>query len=355
MMTQTPTHRQSDLLRESYNYQLPEELIAQRPIPGRSHSRLLVYRQKTDDIIHTTFDQIATYLPQKAIIAINQSRVYPCRLKVEKSTGGKGEIFILAPKLDDHGHFPALIRTSGRKKIEDQFGLTKDQPLFEIVELNEDGTFTLKYLGQDFKNLITEAGKIPIPPYIRKGESDQQDLEDYQTVFAKEQGSVAAPTAGLHFTSELMEQLKNQGHDFAPVTLHVGLGTFLPVKSDSLLDHKMHTENYKIESSSLELLNSGRDIIAVGTTSLRCLESSYLDGKISPKNNEWNATNIFLHPGKEVHSIKGLLTNFHLPESTLIMLVSALLGREKTLELYRNAVEEKYRFFSYGDAMLILL
>lgn len=355
MMTQTQTQHQNDLLRESYNYQLPQELIAQRPIAGRSHSRLLVYQQKSNEIIHATFDQIGQYLPKKSALAINQSRVYPCRLKVEKSTGGKGEIFILAPRLDDQGLFPALIKTSGRKKRGDLFGLTKDEPLFEIVALNDDGTFTLKYLGQDFENVINEAGKIPIPPYIRKGESDLQDLEDYQTVFATEEGSVAAPTAGLHFTPELMNQLRAQGHDFAPVTLHVGLGTFLPVKSESLLDHKMHTENYKIETSSLELLNSGREIIAVGTTSLRCLESAYLNGKISPQNKEWNATNIFLHPGKEIHSIKGLLTNFHLPESTLIMLVSALLGREKTLELYRIAVEEKYRFFSYGDAMLILL
>jgi len=355
MMTQTETHRHPDLLRESYNYQLPEELIAQRPIPGRSQSRLLVYRQSSNEVIHTTFNKIGDFLPNKSVITINQSRVYPCRLAVEKSSGGKGEIFILAPELDADGNFPALIRTSGKKKVSDRFGLKCDQPLFEIVRINDDGTFTLKHLGSDFSSLIVEAGKIPIPPYIRKGESDQKDLEDYQTVFAKEVGSVAAPTAGLHFTPELISDLKQHGHDFAPVTLHVGLGTFLPVKSNSLLEHKMHSENYKIEKESLELLNSGRDLVAVGTTSLRCLESSFRAGKIDAKDGEWNTTDIFLHPGKEVHSIKGLITNFHLPESTLIMLVSALLGREKTLELYRIAVEEKYRFFSYGDAMLILL
>ncbi|PIP96672.1 MAG: tRNA preQ1(34) S-adenosylmethionine ribosyltransferase-isomerase QueA [Bdellovibrio sp. CG12_big_fil_rev_8_21_14_0_65_39_13] len=354
MMTQSETTRHTDLLRESYNYQLPEELIAQRPIPGRSQSRLLVYRQSSNEVIHTTFNKIGDFLPENSVIAINQSRVYPCRLAVEKSTGGKGEIFILAPELDVEGNFPALIRTSGKKKVSDLFGLRSDQPLFEIVKLNEEGTFTLKYLGSDFSTLIIEAGKIPIPPYIRKGESDQQDLEDYQTVFAKEDGSVAAPTAGLHFTPDLMNELKQSGHDFAPVTLHVGLGTFLPVKSDSLLEHKMHSENYKIEQESLKLLNAGRRIIAVGTTSLRCLESSYCEGSVQVNAGEWNSTDIFLHPGKEVHSIKGLITNFHLPESTLIMLVSAILGREKTLELYQIAVEEKYRFFSYGDAMFIL-
>lgn len=354
MMSQSRNVGQMDLLTSSYHYELPQELIAQRPLKERSRSRLLVYLQNEDRIVHTTFDQIAQFLPEQSILAINQSKVFPCRLLAKKSTGGKAEIFVLSPTLDSQESFTALIKTSGKKHIGDIFIDQTSGGEFEITELLVDGTFRLKVIKGDFEYILNESAKIPIPPYIRDGESDEEDKNDYQTVFAKINGSVAAPTAGLHFTNQLMEQLNADGHQFAPVTLHVGLGTFRPVKSEKITDHHMHEEKFIIEDDSLKLLNEKRPVIAVGTTSLRTLESSFDPELKCFTGNQWRETSIFLYPGKPVHSIRGLITNFHLPESTLLMLVSALLGREKTLELYRMAVAEKYRFFSYGDAMLIL-
>ncbi|GAB4409819.1 MAG: tRNA preQ1(34) S-adenosylmethionine ribosyltransferase-isomerase QueA [Bacteriovoracaceae bacterium] len=315
---------------------------------------MLIYRQSQDEVIHSHFDQIGQFLPESSVLAINQSKVFPCRLLVKKSTGGKGEIFVLTPTLDQYHSFVGLIKTSGKKRIGDVFLDQNSEGQFKITELLVDGTFKIQLLKGDFDKILHESAKIPIPPYIRDGESDEADKVDYQTVFAKVEGSVAAPTAGLHFTPELMDQLKSQGHDFAPVVLHVGLGTFRPVKAERITDHHMHEEKFFIEKSSLDLLNSQRPVIAVGTTSLRTLESSFDPIKKNYRGDKWSETSIFLYPGIPVHSIQGLITNFHLPESTLLMLVSAILGREKTLELYRMAVQEKYRFFSYGDAMLIL-
>lgn len=355
MMTQSDVARQLELLTSSYSYNLPPELIAQRPEKVRSRSRLLVYIQSEDKVVHTHFDQIDQFLPPNSVLAINQSKVFPCRIIAKKSTGGKAEIFVLTPHLDKNLTFVGLIKTTGKKHIGDAFLDQNSDGEFQITELLADGTFRLKVLKGEFEKIISESAKIPIPPYIRDGESDDADREDYQTVFAKVEGSVAAPTAGLHFTETLMSNLEKSGHQFAPVTLHVGLGTFRPVKSEKITDHHMHEEKFFIEEKSLNLLNSKRPIIAVGTTSLRTLESSYDLETQSFKGNQWSETSIFLYPGVPVHSINGLITNFHLPESTLLMLVSALIGRVKTLELYELAVKEKYRFFSYGDAMLILL
>ncbi|MBA2403328.1 MAG: tRNA preQ1(34) S-adenosylmethionine ribosyltransferase-isomerase QueA, partial [Bdellovibrionales bacterium] len=220
-----------------------------------------------------------------------------------------------------------------------------------------DGTFLISFncTHVELIEKLERIGKIPIPPYIRNGESDEQDKKNYQTVYAKETGSVAAPTAGLHFSQELLDKLVVAGHKLASVTLHVGAGTFAPVKAENILEHKMHEEFFSIDETNLKLIQEAKFRVAVGTTSLRTLESSWKEGQVTfdPTAN-WQGTSIFLHPGKQVQSIDALVTNFHLPKSSLLMLVSALIGREKVLELYELAIKEKYRFFSYGDGMLIL-
>jgi S-adenosylmethionine:tRNA ribosyltransferase-isomerase len=345
-----------DLFLQSYNYDLPPELIAQRPVDGvdRHQSRLMVYDAKTETVIHDHFFNLTKYIPAESLIVFNQSKVFPSRLLGNKESGGKAELFFLSHVPNAHGFYPCLLKTRSKKSVGDKFIFPGDL-LVEVAELNNDGTFCVKVkLSKSFENLLSyleHHALIPIPPYIRKGESDEEDKKNYQTVYSKETGSVAAPTAGLHFTNDLLEKLKAHHVDQAFVTLHVGLGTFKPVTVDHLKDHVMHSEEYFIDEVNLAKIRSAKKTFAVGTTSLRVLESSY--GK-EIKSNEHYHTQIFLHPGVEVKSIDGLITNFHLPESTLLMLVSSLIGREKTLELYQLAVKEKYRFFSYGDAMLIL-
>lgn len=345
-----------DLLLKSYHYDLPQELIAQRPIDGinRHHSRLMVYDEAKDEITHDYFYNIQKYLPKESLLVFNQSKVFPSRLIGQKPSGAKAEVFFLAHEANTLGLYPVLIKTRSKKNIGDEF-LFEGNFKVTVKGINDDGTFFVSIdLAGNFTTLLSYLethALIPIPPYIRKGQSDESDKVNYQTVYSKHMGSVAAPTAGLHFTKELLGQLKEQGIDEAYVTLHVGLGTFKSVTVDHLSDHKMHTEEYFVDAQNLDKINRSKNIFAVGTTSLRVLESSY--GKNIVADQMYN-TNIFLHPGVDVKSINGLVTNFHLPESTLIMLVSALVGRVKTLELYKTAVENKYRFFSYGDAMLIL-
>jgi S-adenosylmethionine:tRNA ribosyltransferase-isomerase len=351
-----------DLLVKNYSYELPEELIAQRPASPRDSSKLLVYNQKTGEISHDTFKNIAQYLPEKSCLIHNNSRVFPCRLQAKKSTGGSAEIFLLSLKPNSEGHFPCLIKSSSKKKLEDVYSIlsrTGDSlGEMKLTGKGEDGTFFIKPLrDENLNELVYGEGKVPIPPYIRKGESDEQDLLDYQTLYAgskrEEEGSVAAPTAGLHFTENVFKDLESKNIQRRNVTLHVGLGTFRPVKSETLKEHTMHAENFFVSRDQWEDIIKAPYRIAVGTTSLRVLESLW-KVKDTPVWEEMKETSIFLHPGVEVQSIDALLTNFHLPESTLLMLVSSLIGREKTLELYEIAVKEKYRFFSYGDAMLIL-
>jgi S-adenosylmethionine:tRNA ribosyltransferase-isomerase len=248
-----------------------------------------------------------------------------------------------------------MVRASGKRKVGDTFLF--GELTAKIEHLNGDGTFGVSFnkSHEELLNVLEEIGKIPIPPYIRGGESDELDKKTYQTVYAKETGSVAAPTAGLHFSDELLENLKSQGHKIATVTLHVGAGTFAPVKAQNILEHKMHEEFYSIDQENLGIIQNARFRVAVGTTTLRTLESSWQDDNIKFDNpGSLKSTSIFLHPGKKVHSIDAMVTNFHLPGSSLIMLVSALIGREKTLEIYKIAIEKKYRFFSYGDGMLII-
>jgi S-adenosylmethionine:tRNA ribosyltransferase-isomerase len=344
-----------DLNLESYDYELDKSFIADRPIAGRHHSKLLVYNATSGEVVHTNFLELDKFLPQNSTLVMNQTKVFPCRLLGNKSTGGKIEVFFLS-LVHEAGQYPAMIRARGKKNIGDTFEF--GELVVEISGISGDGSFLVKVncLHSSLLEYLDLHAEIPIPPYIRGGLSDEKDLEDYQTMFAKNLGSVAAPTAGLHFTKEVFEKLDNAKVNKAFVTLHVGAGTFKPVISENILEHKMHSEIYDIDDKNLELLNNGQKIFAVGTTSLRVLESSFENGKIQlpAADKKPYSTDIFIYPGKEVKSISGLLTNFHLPKSSLLMLVSSLVGREKTLELYEIAKQNDYRFFSYGDAMLII-
>lgn len=344
----------TDFELSSYDFDLPPELIADRPVPDRHSSKLLIYDEAKDEIIHSTFRDLPKFLPEHSTLVFNRSRVFPCRLQGKKSSGGEAEVFLLS-LIQVGGLYPAMIRASGKRKVGDTFvvgdlGVTLERVI-------GDGTFLVSTSlpHEELLPVLEKVGKIPIPPYIRGGESDEEDKKTYQTVFAKETGSVAAPTAGLHFSEHLLGELKAHGHELATVTLHVGAGTFAPVKSENILEHKMHEELYTIDQENLQKINRARFRIAVGTTTLRTLESAWQNDQVvfDPKCG-MSATSIFLHPGKEVHSIDSLITNFHLPKSSLLMLVSALIGREKVLKIYREAIEHRYRFFSYGDGMLII-
>ncbi len=351
------THNEEDLKLSSYDYELAETQIAARPIVGRHHSKLMVYQASTDTITHTQFHHLSDFLPANSLLVLNQSRVFPCRLRGTKPSGGKAEIFVLS--LVAHaGAYPCLLRTTSKKKVGDVFHLPFEVQA-KLERTGENGSFYLSFSTSDFTGYLEKCASIPIPPYIRGGESDEQDREDYQTVYAKEKGSVAAPTAGLHFTPEVFSSLHLKNIDQAFVTLHVGPGTFAPVKVENILEHKMHFEEYFVEQDDLAKLQKaktqGQKVFAVGTTTLRVLESSLNEqGQFDLEPSRHYSTDIFLHPGKNVRSIDGLITNFHLPHSTLLMLVSSLLGRKKTLELYEEAKKLDYRFFSYGDAMLII-
>ncbi|WP_127716041.1 tRNA preQ1(34) S-adenosylmethionine ribosyltransferase-isomerase QueA [Halobacteriovorax sp. HLS] len=341
-----------DLRLSNYDFDLPASLIADRPVAGRHHSKMLVYKVKSDEIIHDEFINLSNYLPESSLLVVNQSKVFPCRLIGSKSTGGKCEVFILDIEANEQGLREVLIKTTSKKRLEQTFHF--ENGLVATLKEIRDGRFFVEFNNENLASYLEEHGKIPIPPYIRNGESDAKDVEDYQTVYAKEVGSVAAPTAGLHFTEEVFKSLEDKSISRAQVTLHVGLGTFLPVKVDNLQEHKMHTEKYFIDSKNLDKIKGNREIYAVGTTSLRVLESCHDGSDFNLEADKYYETDIFLHPGVEVNSIKGLVTNFHLPKSTLLMLVSSLIGREKTLELYKEAIAREYRFFSYGDSMLIL-
>tara|TARA_B100000925_G_scaffold129820_1_gene97195 strand:- start:7456 stop:8529 length:1074 start_codon:yes stop_codon:yes gene_type:complete len=351
--------KNTDLLKSSYHYDLPKELIAERPAANRADSRLLYYKKSKNQYSDLDFIDIIDLLPENALLVANRSKVFPCRIFCQKTTGAKAEIFFLEIIKNQDGFYPCLIKSSSKKHTGDEFNA--GQLRLCIKSRSEDGTFGISVDGLEGSSLeefLFEKGNVPIPPYIRGGVSDEDDKKRYQTVFAKETGSVAAPTAGLHFTKEIFEKLTTRGIDQAFVTLHVGLGTFSPVKVDDLSEHHMHSEKYFIDEQNTKVIQEAyatrRPVIAIGTTSLRVLESAYgllSNGEFAAS--EMNETDIFIHPGKQVKSINGLITNFHLPESTLLMLVSALIGREKVLELYESAVASKYRFFSYGDAMFL--
>ncbi|AUN15548.1 tRNA preQ1(34) S-adenosylmethionine ribosyltransferase-isomerase QueA [Paraclostridium sordellii] len=335
-----------------FYFDLPEELIAQTPLEDRSNSRLMVLDKETGDIEHKIFKNIIDYLNPGDCLVLNNTRVIPARLIGEKvDTGGKIEFLLL--KRTDKDIWQALVKPGKRAKVGTKFSFGNGKLIGEVVGLAEEGSRLVKFYYEGiFEEVLDELGNMPLPPYITER---LQERERYQTVYSKHNGSAAAPTAGLHFTEELLEKIKAKGVDIAFVTLHVGLGTFRPVKVDDVLDHEMHSEYYMVEKEAADKINkakkNGNKVICVGTTSCRTVESaSNENGQISEISG-W--TNIFIYPGYKFKVVDRLITNFHLPESTLIMLVSALSSKDAVLNAYCKAVEEKYRFFSFGDAMLI--
>ncbi len=339
------------LLKSSYYYDLPEELIAQTPIEPRDHSRLLVYHGKEKKIEHKHFYNIIDYLKAGDVLVLNNTRVLPARLYGYKDTGAKIEI--LLQKRLDLKRWEVIARPF--KRLNEETKVTFSETLSCTIERKMDyGSCIIEFeFDGVFEHRLSEVGTMPLPPYIHE---KLKDKERYQTVYSKVEGSSAAPTAGLHFTPELLQKIKDKGVEIVEVLLNVGLGTFRPVKEDNILQHEMHSEHIEMTAENADALNKakreGRRIIAVGTTSVRVLESCANEkGQISPQKRD---TNIFIYPGYKFKFVDGLITNFHLPESTLIMLVSAFIGYDDTMEIYKTAVEEKYRFFSFGDSMLLL-
>jgi len=332
-----------DLLVESYDYSLPKDLIATYPVTPRDSAKLLVYDRKTDTITHTIFRNILDFTEDSHFI-FNDTKVLKARIFGKKESGGKVELLLNRPFEDKF-----LVYIRGKVKI--GYKLFFDENLIAIVEaLNEDGSRVVSFYQNaqklDFLSLVeilNKIGHIPLPPYINR-EDEKLDEEEYQTRFAKNYGAVAAPTASLHFTDELLAKIENKHF----LTLHVGAGTFKPVEVENILDHPMHSEFFEIPKETADILDSDEKIVAVGTTSTRTIEYYARSKKL------FGECDLFLHPKNPPIRVNTLLTNFHLPKSTLIMLVSAFIGREKSLELYQEAIKNNYRFYSYGDAMLIL-
>ena len=341
------------LLKSDYYYDLPEELIAQDPLSDRSSSRLMVLNRETGEIEHHHFYEIVNYLHEGDMLVLNNTKVIPARLYGTKvDTGAVIEVLLLK-RLEDSS-FECLVKPGKKARPGCKLSFGDGLLMGEIVDVVEEGNRIIKFTFDGiFEEILDKLGEMPLPPYIH---NKLEDKTRYQTVYAKFDGSAAAPTAGLHFTNELLDELKNKGVDIRFVTLHVGLGTFRPVKEDNLINHHMHTEFCQIDKETADAINeakaAGRRVICVGTTSVRTVESmADRKGHVECGSKD---TDIFIYPGYDFKIPDGLITNFHLPESTLIMLVAALVGRENILNAYKKAVEEKYRFFSFGDAMLII-
>lgn len=336
-----------------FYYDLPEELIAQDPLLKRSDSRLMVLNRENDSIEHKHFGDIKDYIKPGDCLVINDTKVLPARLIGSKEgTGASIEVLLL--KRHDDKTWETLVKPGKKARPGARISFGDGKLIGEVVDVVEEGNRLVRFEYEGiFEEVLDELGQMPLPPYITH---HLEDKNRYQTVYAKHTGSAAAPTAGLHFTDELLEEITNMGVKIARVTLHVGLGTFRPVKVDNILEHHMHSEFYMIDEEAANIINetkaNGGKIISVGTTSTRTLETvAAADGTIKPCSG-W--TEIFIYPGYKFKCVDRLITNFHLPESTLLMLVSALYDREKVLEAYKVAVDERYRFFSFGDAMLIL-
>ncbi|NBG88920.1 tRNA preQ1(34) S-adenosylmethionine ribosyltransferase-isomerase QueA [Isachenkonia alkalipeptolytica] len=337
---------------EEFNFDLPENLIAQSPIEKRDDSRMLTVDRVSGEIEHKRFYEISEMLEKGDTLVLNDTKVIPARLYgKKKATGGKVELLLVAEEKEKTW----LVMARPAKKLKVGTTVIFNEGLLEgtVTEEREEGLrlINFQYTG-DFYAVLDQLGEMPLPPYIGK---TLQNPDRYQTIYSKNLGSVAAPTAGLHFTEEVIEELENKGINIVYITLHVGLGTFKPVEAENILDHKMHAEFYHITSEVAEIINKTRNqgnrVIAVGTTSCRTLESiAGKEGKVEAGNG-W--TDIFIYPGYRFRGIDGLITNFHLPKSTLIMLVSAFAGRENTMNAYKEAIEQKYRFYSFGDAMFI--
>ena len=340
--------------KSDFYYNLPEELIAQTPVTPRDHSRLMVVDRESGAITHRHIYNLCDILQKGDLLVMNDSRVLPARLYGEKVDNGTFIEFLLLEQKGDK-LWEIICRPGKKAKVGTKFSFGGGKLLAEVVEVKPDGNRIVQFsCDGNFYTVLDEIGQMPLPPYITK---KLEDKERYQTVYSRELGSAAAPTAGLHFTKEMLQALREKGVETAFVTLHVGLGTFRPVKEDDVLQHKMHSEHYHLPQETVDKIlqtkqNGGR-VIAVGTTSCRTLEAvaTEHDGKLVAAD---GYTDIFIYPGYQFKVLDGLVTNFHLPESTLIMLVSALLGYEKTMHAYDVAVKERYRFFSFGDAMCIL-
>lgn len=335
-----------------FYYDLPEELIAQDPLLDRSSSRLMHLDKKTGEIQHTDFKHIVNYLNPGDCLVINDTRVIPARLYGSK-VGTDAGIEILLLKRKENNIWETLVKPGKKAKPGTKISFGDGLLIGEVLDIVEEGNRLIQFTYDGiFEEILDQLGEMPLPPYITH---KLQDKERYQTVYAKNEGSAAAPTAGLHFTKELLQQIQDMGVKIAHVTLHVGLGTFRPVKVDDVEKHHMHSEFYVVEEDQAKLINNtkknGGRVISVGTTSCRTLESATDENGILQAKSGW--TEIFIYPGYKFKMIDALITNFHLPESTLLMLVSALAGKEHIMKAYEEAVRERYRFFSFGDAMMI--
>ena len=334
-----------------FYFNLPEEQIAQVPLKDRTSSKLMVLDKVTGETKHQHFYDIIEYLNEGDCLVLNDTRVIPARLFGARPSGGKVEFLLLTRK--EEKRWEVLVKPGKKARIGDEIIFGEGILKAKVEEIIEDGKriVSFEYEGI-FEEVLDRLGEMPLPPYIHE---KLEDKERYQTVYSKHEGSAAAPTAGLHFTTELLEKIKEKGVKIAYVTLHVGLGTFRPVKVDDILEHEMHSEFYEITQENADIINetkkAGGRIISVGTTSTRTVESNADENGMLTARSGW--TNIFIYPGYTFKCIDALITNFHLPESTLIMLVSALAGKEHTLAAYNEAVKEDYRFFSFGDAMFI--
>ena len=339
------------LLKSDYDYELPEELIAQTPAEPRDSSRLLVYDRATGNREHRIIRDIKEYLRPGDVLVVNNTKVLPARLYAYTKNGGKVEVLLL--KRRDLNEWEVLVRPGKKAKVGAELIVSEELSL-TVVDRTDTGERIVRFhFDGVFEDILSRLGSMPLPPYIHE---KLKDKDRYQTVYCKTDGSAAAPTAGLHFTQELLAEIRAMGVEIAEVLLHVGLGTFRPVKEEDLTHHVMHSEFYKVDERAAEIVNAakreGRRVIAVGTTSVRTLETvADEQGMLRPCSGD---TSIFIYPPYRFKCVDALITNFHLPESTLIMLVSAFMGREQCLSVYREAVEERYRFFSFGDAMMIV-
>lgn len=341
-----------------YDYILPEELIAQMPADKRDNSKMLVLDREKQTIEHKHFFDITDLIDNNSILVLNNTKVLPARLYGTKETGGRIEVFLLEEK--DANHWSALIKPSKRIKPETIITVSEELKIKPVKRLEDDGEWLVELIyNGDLFEILHKVGKIPLPPYIERKLSSEElekfDKERYQTVYAKDEGSVAAPTAGLHFTKEILKKLEDKGIEIVYITLNVGLGTFRPVKCENILDHKMHSETFEITKDAADKINKaikeGKKLIAVGTTTVRTLETCYQKfGCIKACHDH---SELFIYPPYEFKVVNNLITNFHLPKSTLLMLVSALAGKDFIFKAYQEAIKNNYRFFSYGDCMYI--
>jgi len=347
----------TNICRSAYSYELPEELIADRPASPRDASRMMVLDRQTATFEHRVFSSLPDLLPADSILVVNNSKVIPARLPGQRVTGGAIEVLLVREK--QPGRWLCKVKNSARIKPGEVLLLCEGALTAELEDKNSDGDCTLRFSeAENLMGILEKVGYAPLPPYIHKVREKEiqrsEDLENYQTVFARDYGAIAAPTAGLHFTASVLEKIRNRGIEILAVTLHVGAGTFESVRVEDIRQHTMHEEQYFIPEAVAEQLNrarrEGRTITAVGTTATRTLESAWKNGQFAAGGGN---TRIFIYPPYTFRGIDQLLTNFHLPESTLLMMVSALAGRELILKAYQEAIRNRYRFFSYGDCMLI--